>query len=145
MACVQAAQRPGIDLAGRQAENVRARLRRLEDRGCLRRTAHPPTDDHDLRPAAPTRPSTTNPAHTSLPDQPFQVGTISLDGRLPDQGMPGGKSGAYGESRTFVWLIPEMSPSVGHVPRPLHVTCHLSPVGCRPGNARSGDRRFGDT
>jgi predicted transcriptional regulator of viral defense system len=37
--CVQAAQRAGIDLADRQAENVRAKLRRLEDRGWLRRTA----------------------------------------------------------------------------------------------------------
>ena len=37
--CVQAAQRAGIDLAGRQAENVRAKLKRLEDRGWLRRTA----------------------------------------------------------------------------------------------------------
>ena len=37
--CVTAAQRAGIDLAGRQSENVRAKLRRLEDRGWLRRTA----------------------------------------------------------------------------------------------------------
>jgi predicted transcriptional regulator of viral defense system len=37
--CVQAAQRAGIDLAGRQAENVRAKLKRLEDCGWLRRTA----------------------------------------------------------------------------------------------------------
>jgi len=37
--CVMAAQRAGIGLAGRQAENVRAKLRRLEDRGRLRRNA----------------------------------------------------------------------------------------------------------
>jgi hypothetical protein len=37
--CVQAARRAGIDLAGRQTENVRAKLKRLEDRGWLRRTA----------------------------------------------------------------------------------------------------------
>jgi hypothetical protein len=37
--CVMAAQRAGIDLTGRQTENVRAKLRRLEDRGWLRRTA----------------------------------------------------------------------------------------------------------
>ena len=34
-----AAQRAGIDLTGRQAENVRAKLKRLEDRGWLRRNA----------------------------------------------------------------------------------------------------------
>ena len=39
MTCMQAAQRAGIDLAGRQVENVRAKLRRLEDRGWLRRAA----------------------------------------------------------------------------------------------------------
>ena len=37
--CVMAAQRAGIDVAGRQSENVRAKLKRLEDRGWLRRTA----------------------------------------------------------------------------------------------------------
>jgi hypothetical protein len=37
--CMQAAQRAGLDLSGRQSENVRARLKRLEDRGWLRRTA----------------------------------------------------------------------------------------------------------
>jgi hypothetical protein len=37
--CMQAAQRAGLDLAGRQSENVRAKLKRLEDRGWLRRTA----------------------------------------------------------------------------------------------------------
>jgi hypothetical protein len=37
--CAQAAQRAGLDLTGRQSENVRAKLRRLEDRGWLRRTA----------------------------------------------------------------------------------------------------------
>jgi hypothetical protein len=37
--CAQAAQRAGIDVSGRQSENVRARLKRLEDRGWLRRTA----------------------------------------------------------------------------------------------------------
>lgn len=37
--CMQAAQRAGIGLAGRQVENVRAKLKRLEDRGWLRRTA----------------------------------------------------------------------------------------------------------
>jgi hypothetical protein len=37
--CAMAAQRAGLDLAGRQAENVRAKLKRLEDRGWLRRTA----------------------------------------------------------------------------------------------------------
>lgn len=37
--CGQAAQRAGIDVTGRQSENVRARLKRLEDRGWLRRSA----------------------------------------------------------------------------------------------------------
>jgi len=37
--CMQAAQRAGLDLSGRQSENVRARLKRLEDRGWLRRSA----------------------------------------------------------------------------------------------------------
>lgn len=37
--CVMAAQRAGVDVTGRQSENVRARLKRLEDRGWLRRTA----------------------------------------------------------------------------------------------------------
>jgi hypothetical protein len=37
--CVQAAARAGIDVTGRQAENVRAKLKRLEDRGWLRRNA----------------------------------------------------------------------------------------------------------
>jgi hypothetical protein len=37
--CAQAAQRAGIDVSGRQSENVRAKLKRLEDRGWLRRTA----------------------------------------------------------------------------------------------------------
>jgi hypothetical protein len=37
--CVQAAQRAGLDVAGRQSENIRAKLKRLEDRGWLRRTA----------------------------------------------------------------------------------------------------------
>jgi hypothetical protein len=37
--CVQAARRAGIDASGRQSENVRAKLKRLEDRGWLRRTA----------------------------------------------------------------------------------------------------------
>ena len=37
--CMQAAQRAGLDLSGRQSENVRAKLKRLEDRGWLRRTA----------------------------------------------------------------------------------------------------------
>lgn len=37
--CVQAAQRADLDLTGRQSENVRAKLKRLEDRGWLRRTA----------------------------------------------------------------------------------------------------------
>jgi DDE superfamily endonuclease len=36
---------------------------------------HPLTDDHDLRPAAPTSKSTANPTHTSPADQAFQVGT----------------------------------------------------------------------
>jgi hypothetical protein len=36
--CVQAGQRAGLDVSGRRAENVRARLKRLEDRGWLRRT-----------------------------------------------------------------------------------------------------------
>ena len=34
--CVMAAQRAGIDVTGRQSENVRASLKRLEDRGLLR-------------------------------------------------------------------------------------------------------------
>ena len=37
--CVMAAQRAGIDVTGRQTENVRAKLKRLEDRGWLRRNA----------------------------------------------------------------------------------------------------------
>jgi predicted transcriptional regulator of viral defense system len=37
--CVQAAERAGLDVTGRQSENVRAKLKRLEDRGWLRRTA----------------------------------------------------------------------------------------------------------
>jgi len=37
--CVQAAARAGLDVSGRQSENIRARLKRLEDRGWLRRTA----------------------------------------------------------------------------------------------------------
>lgn len=37
--CLQAARRAGIDVAGRQSENVRAKLKRLEDRGWLRRSA----------------------------------------------------------------------------------------------------------
>ncbi len=36
--CAVAAQRAGLDVTGRQSENVRARLKRLEDRGWLRRT-----------------------------------------------------------------------------------------------------------
>ena len=35
--CVMAAQRAGLDVTGRQSENVRAKLKRLEDRGWLRR------------------------------------------------------------------------------------------------------------
>lgn len=37
--CVMAAQRAGLDVSGRHAENVRAKLKRLEDRGWLRRNA----------------------------------------------------------------------------------------------------------
>ena len=37
--CMQAAGRAGIDVTGRQSENVRAKLKRLEDRGWLRRSA----------------------------------------------------------------------------------------------------------
>jgi hypothetical protein len=37
--CVQAAERAGLDVSGRQSENIRAKLKRLEDRGWLRRTA----------------------------------------------------------------------------------------------------------
>jgi hypothetical protein len=37
--CVQSAARAGLDVTGRQSENVRAKLKRLEDRGWLRRTA----------------------------------------------------------------------------------------------------------
>lgn len=37
--CAMAAQRAGIDVSGRQSENVRAKLKRLEDRGWLRRNA----------------------------------------------------------------------------------------------------------
>ena len=37
--CAMAAQRAGLDVTGRQSENVRARLKRLEDRGWLRRSA----------------------------------------------------------------------------------------------------------
>ena len=36
---LMAAQRAGIDVTGRQAENVRAQLKRLEHRGWLRRNA----------------------------------------------------------------------------------------------------------
>jgi hypothetical protein len=37
--CATAGQRAGLDVTGRQGENVRAKLKRLEDRGWLRRTA----------------------------------------------------------------------------------------------------------
>jgi hypothetical protein len=37
--CVQVGHRAGLDVTGRRSENVRARLKRLEDRGWLRRTA----------------------------------------------------------------------------------------------------------
>ncbi|MGA2830066.1 MAG: hypothetical protein ABSF03_28610 [Streptosporangiaceae bacterium] len=37
--CVMAAQRAGLDVTGRQSENIRAKLKRLEDRGWLRRSA----------------------------------------------------------------------------------------------------------
>jgi len=37
--CTVAAQRAGLDVTGRHSENVRAKLKRLEDRGWLRRTA----------------------------------------------------------------------------------------------------------
>lgn len=37
--CMQAAARAGLDVSGRHSENVRARLKRLEDRGWLRRAA----------------------------------------------------------------------------------------------------------
>jgi hypothetical protein len=37
--CAQAAARAGLDVTGRQSENIRAKLKRLEDRGWLRRTA----------------------------------------------------------------------------------------------------------
>jgi hypothetical protein len=37
--CAVAAQRAGIGVTGRQSENVRAKLKRLEDRGWLRRDA----------------------------------------------------------------------------------------------------------
>jgi hypothetical protein len=37
--CTAAAQRAGLDVSGRQSDNVRAKLKRLEDRGWLRRTA----------------------------------------------------------------------------------------------------------
>ena len=37
--CMTAAQRAGLDVTGRQSENVRAKLKRLEDRGWLRRNA----------------------------------------------------------------------------------------------------------
>ncbi len=36
---VMAAQRAGLDVTGRHSENVRAKLKRLEDRGWLRRNA----------------------------------------------------------------------------------------------------------
>jgi hypothetical protein len=36
--CTAAAQRAGLDVTGRHSENVRAKLKRLEDRGWLRRT-----------------------------------------------------------------------------------------------------------
>lgn len=39
VSCVMAAQRAGADVSGRHAENVRAKLKRLEDRGWLRRNA----------------------------------------------------------------------------------------------------------
>ena len=37
--CVKSAARAGLHVTGRQSENVRAKLKRLEDRGRLRRTA----------------------------------------------------------------------------------------------------------
>ena len=39
VSCAMTAQRAGLDVSGRQSENVRARLKRLEDRGWLRRNA----------------------------------------------------------------------------------------------------------
>jgi hypothetical protein len=39
VSCVMAAQRAGLDVTGRQSENIRAKLKRLEDRGWLRRSA----------------------------------------------------------------------------------------------------------
>jgi hypothetical protein len=39
VSCAKAAERAGLDVTGRQSENVRAKLKRLEDRGWLRRTA----------------------------------------------------------------------------------------------------------
>ena len=35
--CAMAASQAGMDVAGRRSENVRAKLKRLEDRGWLRR------------------------------------------------------------------------------------------------------------
>lgn len=37
--CGQAARRAGLDVSGRNSENIRAKLKRLEDRGWLRRSA----------------------------------------------------------------------------------------------------------
>ena len=37
--CVMAARWAGLNVTGRQSENVRAKLKRLEDRGWLRRSA----------------------------------------------------------------------------------------------------------
>jgi post-segregation antitoxin (ccd killing protein) len=37
--CAMAAQRAGLDVSGRQSENIRAKLKRLEDRSWLRRNA----------------------------------------------------------------------------------------------------------
>jgi len=39
VSCVMAARRAGLDVTGRHSENIRAKLKRLEDRGWLRRTA----------------------------------------------------------------------------------------------------------
>jgi hypothetical protein len=35
--CAKAAERAGLDVTGRRSENIRAKLKRLEDRGWLRR------------------------------------------------------------------------------------------------------------
>jgi len=75
------AQRAGIDVAGRRAENVRDKLKRLEDRGWLRRSATGKSKKTGSwwRKLPPGKIALIVLA-TLRHDQPIQVGTTSLGG-----------------------------------------------------------------